>query len=33
MKDLFGSLVPDHQWATYFGQRYDIEANSIPNKP
>ncbi|KAI7903752.1 uncharacterized protein BX663DRAFT_471797 [Cokeromyces recurvatus] len=27
MKNLFGSLVPDDQWARYFGQHTDLERN------
>lgn len=27
MKDLFGSLVPDDQWARYFGHEIDLEQN------
>lgn len=27
MKDLFGSLVPDDQWARCFGHEIDLEQN------
>lgn len=27
MKDLFGSLVPDDQWARCFGKVIDLEQN------
>ncbi|KAI8887415.1 hypothetical protein K501DRAFT_242578 [Backusella circina FSU 941] len=30
MKELFGSLVPDDQWAKCFGQLHDIENNRMP---
>jgi hypothetical protein len=30
MKELFGSLVPEDQWAKCFGQQYDVENNKVP---
>lgn len=29
MKELFGSLVPDDQWARCFGQRIDLEQSQF----